>query len=475
MQHKNPAPRHDTEPVIPLEIRTSFLTLAAVAVLGATGVLLTGPEVIVPLVSLLAIGLALNLALFWLERRYGPSHFQEWVARLGNLALITAGLHLSWGLSSPYLPLYAVYIVTGALRHGRRGATRCVVLAMMSLLVLLALGGSLALEPLALLAINGGLLVLNGVMAGSLGQQRIDAVRAAERRAEELAVLNEVGRAINARLNIDRLLEEIRRQTGQLMDVSNFYVALLDEETGQLVFPLFYRDGQREETPPQNHDEWFTGHVVHTREALLVNAPEEVAGRGLKHLGPSCCSRLGVPMIVGERVLGVITVQSYDQPHVFDSGDAEVLQTIAAQAAIALENARLYQETHQRAEQLRHAYEKLEALDRQRTEFVQHVSHDLRAPLTFIRAPVELMLQGEQGPLTRQQRESLKIMLKNTHRLTRLAEDIITLERPQFNSRTLIPTSLPALTRAALQAVAATATAANITLRTEIPDHIPQV
>jgi signal transduction histidine kinase len=452
------------------------LTLAAVAVLGAAGVPLTGREMIVPLVSLLAIGLALNLALIWLEHRHGPSHFWEWVARLGNLALITAGLHISGGLSSPYIPLYAVYIVTGAVRHGRRGATRCVVLATVSLLALLALGGSLILEPLALLAINVGLLVLTGVIAGSLGQQRIDAVQAAERRAEELAVLNEVGHAINARLEVDRLLEEIRRQTGQLMDVSNFYVALLDEEAGQLVFPLFYRHGQREEVPPQNHDEGFTGHVVHTREPLrLDNTPEETIGRGLKYLGYPCRSWLGVPMIVGERVLGVITVQSYDRPHVFDSGDAKILQTIAAQAAVALENARLYQETHRRAEQLRYAYEKLEALDRQRTEFVQHVSHDLRAPLTFIRVPVELMLMGEQGPLTRQQRESLESMLKNTHRLTCLAEDIITLECPQLDPKTLVPTSLPALARAALQAVEAVATAANITIRAEIPDDIPQV
>lgn len=469
-------PHRDTEPAISLETMGIFLTLAAVAILRALSASLAGPEMIVSLVCLLATGLALNLALFFLKRRYGPSRLKEWIGDLGNLALITAGLHLAGGLNSPYMPLYAVYIITGALHYGRRGAMRYGVLSAISLLALLALGCSLALKQPMHLAINVGLLVFTGVIAGSLAQHRIDAVRAVERRAEELAVLNEVGRAINARLEMDRLLEEIRRQARRLMDVSNFYVALLDEEAGQLVFPLFYRDGQREEVPPQNHDEGFTGHVVHTREPLLLgNAPKEVTGRGLKYLGDTCRSWLGVPMIVGERVLGVITVQSYDQPHVFDSGDAEILQTIAAQAAIALENARLYQETHQRAEQLRHAYEKLEALDRQRTEFVQHVSHDLRAPLTFIRVPVELMLMGEQGPLTRQQREGLESVLNNTHRLTRLAEDIITLERPQLDPNTLVPTSLPALARAALQAVEAAATAANITLRAEIPDHISQV
>ena len=641
MQQQNPLPRRDTEPP-PLEARVSFLTLTTVAILGAVSVLLIGETVIVPLVSLLATGLALNLALLWLERRHGLSRFWEWVARLGNLALITAGVHFSWGLSSPYLPLYAVYVVTGALRYGRRGATRDVVLSVMSLLALLALGRSLALEPLVRLAVNVGVLVLISVVAGSLGQRRIDAVRAAERRAEELAALNEIGRAINARLEVDRLLEEIRRQTGRLMDVSNFYVALLDEEAGQLVFPLFYRNGQREEVPSQNHDEGFTGHVIQTREPLLLGCvPEEATGRELKGTGHPCRSWLGVPMIVGEKVLGVVTVQSYDRPNVFDGGDAETLQTIAAQAAVALENARLYQETHQRAEtfrvlaeisrrltrpeapetvlaqlpnllkpvisfdayglylyqaqpverlrlvatwgltpeeqeragqtalerhpgwvmrnrrtlraedtraddrvryfrphpprsvlyaplcyedrclgaiglgrfgpppfseaderllqavadqaavavenaqlylelkeqaeQLHHAYEELQALDRQRAEFVQNVSHDLRAPLTFIKSYVELALQGELGPLTEQQRESLKIVLDKTSLLARMAGDIVTLERPQLGPDTLIPTSLPRLARAALRGAEATAKSSHITLRAEIPDDIPQV
>ena len=48
MQHKNPTPRRDTELAIPLEMRVSFLTLAAVAVLGAAGVLLVEPEMTAP-------------------------------------------------------------------------------------------------------------------------------------------------------------------------------------------------------------------------------------------------------------------------------------------------------------------------------------------------------------------------------------------------------------------------------------------
>ncbi|MDY6877971.1 MAG: GAF domain-containing protein [Chloroflexota bacterium] len=639
--YDNSLPYRDAEPVIPLETGVSFLTLITVAILGAAGILLIGWKMITPLAILLAAGLVLNLALTWLERQYGPSISWEWIARLSNMALITAGLHISWGLSSPYLPLYAVYIVTGAVRHGRRGAMQCFALSITSLLVLLALGRSLALEPLVRLAINVGLLVLVSTVAGSLGQRSIDATHSAERRAEELAVLNETGRTINTHTDVDRLLEEIRCQAERLLDTSNFCVALLDDDTGQLVFPLFYRNGQRT-APPSNQNDGLARYIVHTRKPLLMaNMPEDATDLGLNYTGPPCLSWLGVPMIVGDKVLGVITVQSYERLNAFDNGHTEILQTTASHAAVALENARLYQETCQRVEtfrvlaevsrrltrptapenilvqlpellrpvipfdthviylyqaqpvermcmvtvselapgerdmveqtalerhpgwvvrnqrtlrvddthtddrvhyvspdptrsilyaplryedrclgtiglgrlgtlpfseadeqllqavadqaavavenaqlyqelreqteQLHHAYEELQSLDRRRTEFVQDVSHDLRAPLTFVKGYVELTLQGDLGPVTEQQRESLMIVLDKTSLLARLAEDVVRLEHPRLGPETLIPTSLPALARSALQGAEATANAARITLRAEIPDDIPQV
>jgi len=343
-------------------------------------------------------------------------------------------------------------------------------------LALLALGGSLALEPLVRLAINVGLVTLTGAIAGSLGQQRIDAVRAAQRRAEELAALNEIGRAINARLDVNRLLEEIRRQTGRLMDVSNFYVALPDEKTGQLEFPLLYRNDRLEEAPPQSHDEEFTARVIQTQKPLLLaRLPEDAAEQGFGNIVCPCRSWLGVPMIVEEKVLGVITVQSYDRPNAFDDGDLEILQTIGSHAVTALENAQLYQETCQRAEQLDRAYKELETLERRRAKFVQDVSHDLRAPLTFITAYVELALNEELGPLTKHQRQILEIVLGKTNLLTQMAKDILILERPRLSPDTLVPTSLPHLARAALQGAEAAAQAARITLRAAIADDIPQV
>jgi GAF domain-containing protein len=62
-------------------------------------------------------------------------------------------------------------------------------------------------------------------------------------------------------------------------------------------------------------------------------------------------SWLGVPLLVGDRVLGLISVQSVHQPNLYDSHDRDILATIAGQSAIAIENARLFQEARRRAQE----------------------------------------------------------------------------------------------------------------------------
>ena len=62
-------------------------------------------------------------------------------------------------------------------------------------------------------------------------------------------------------------------------------------------------------------------------------------------------SWLGVPLLVGDRVLGLISVQSVQKPNLYDAHDRDILATIASQAAIAIENARLFQEARRRAQE----------------------------------------------------------------------------------------------------------------------------
>ena len=170
-------------------------------------------------------------------------------------------------------------------------------------------------------------------------------------RAEELSVLNEMGRELSTKLDTAAIAEVVYRYTSRLMDTSNFFVALYDEKNEEKSYPLAFEEGLRIHLSPSKlGNRGFSDYII--RNKKLVFAPNDVPGH-MKLLGiefvplntddtPSQ-SWLGVPLLIGNRVLGVIAVQSVQKPNLYDAHDRDILTTIAGQAAIAIENARLFQ------------------------------------------------------------------------------------------------------------------------------------
>ena len=193
-----------------------------------------------------------------------------------------------------------------------------------------------------------------------LFQQTRTALSETEARAKELAVLNEMSRAFAFNLEVQSALEIIYRYTSQLMNTDNFYVAFYDSETDTISFPLVYADGQLvDENHPEKTD-WtsgeslggLTGHVIRNKRPLLVeeNVRSVLQSQDIQFVevgSGKAESWLGVPMMIGDRVIGIISVQSETQPHLYDEHHAALMTTIANQAAIAIENARLFEQTQQ--------------------------------------------------------------------------------------------------------------------------------
>jgi nitrate/nitrite-specific signal transduction histidine kinase len=173
-----------------------------------------------------------------------------------------------------------------------------------------------------------------------------------ERRLDAMAVLNEVGRALSSTLQLDELLHLIHRQVSRVMDSTNLYIALYDRDKDWVSFPLYVEEGQvRRDLRGRKAGQGLTEHIIRNCQPLLL--PDDVERRmrelGIETIGTPARSWLGVPMIAGDEVLGVIAVQSYTTENVYDEQHLNLLPTIATQAAIAIENARLYEQARQLA------------------------------------------------------------------------------------------------------------------------------
>jgi len=173
-------------------------------------------------------------------------------------------------------------------------------------------------------------------------------------RAEELAVLNDMGRALASSLDENAIVGNIHAYASRLMDTSNFYVGLFDQERNEVRFPLIYAEGRPVDRPSKIGGNGLTEYVLRQGSPVLIEdcSPEKILALGVEHIGPPSRCWLGVPMMIGERPLGVLGIEDYTRPHAFDLHTRSLLTSIASQAAIAIQNAYLFQITAQRNEEL---------------------------------------------------------------------------------------------------------------------------
>ena len=179
-------------------------------------------------------------------------------------------------------------------------------------------------------------------------------VQQTSRRTQELRMLNEIGRALSSTLDPDTLFETIMNEMRRLFDVNHFVVALHDPVRNEIRYEVEVREGVL--LPKRSRavsDHSITEYLMRTRQPLLIreNFKEEISKLGLEsqslHQGCFC----GVPLMLYERAIGAMAVQS-PQERALDSGHMEMMRVLASEAVIALENARLFREERAKSRHL---------------------------------------------------------------------------------------------------------------------------
>jgi GAF domain-containing protein len=177
--------------------------------------------------------------------------------------------------------------------------------------------------------------------------------------------LSEFGQAVTSgiRLQENAILDLVYKQASKLMNTENLYIALYDDVTNVVRFGLAYKEGKwidvskEEGWQPRKAGKGRTEEIIHTKKPIFTATRAEAVAwyqqPGHKeYVKPISSSWIGVPMIVADRVIGVIATHHLTQDFVYNQDDLEILQSMANQAAVALDNSNLYQDIQKRREQL---------------------------------------------------------------------------------------------------------------------------
>lgn len=258
-------------------------------------------------------------------------------------------------------------------------------------------------------------------------------------RVEELTMLQQIDRELNASLDLERVLKLTLAWALRATRAGEGALCILDDgKTVRLVTA-----GSDGSTPP---------------------APEpEVIQMAMRSHGPLVIGRLRilVPIRCENRLLGLLDLRSGSL--LFRPEHAQFASRLADHAAIAIENSRLY-EVVQQANQAK-------------SEFVSLVAHELRTPMTSIRGYADMLIKGVDGQLTPQQVEFARIINGNVERMQILVSDLQDISRIETGQLRLEikPTSLAEAMGDALQSTKPQIEARAQRLSVEVPADLPQI
>ena len=265
-------------------------------------------------------------------------------------------------------------------------------------------------------------------MSTATDRDNKDLLAQARSRATELALLNRINRALTSTLDYGRVLLLILSEVNGILGVEAASVSLVDEEKGDLVFE--YAVGKGADAVRGMHmplQQGVLGWVVtHGEPAFVPSVAEDPRfyQQVDQDSGLSTRSILCAPLRVGERVIGAIEALNKLEGQ-FDQDDLRLLVGVADQAAVAIENARLYREMERQSKELEERNRELvETQDRLvKTERLAAlgqmglaIRHEINNPLAAILARIDLMMD-EHPTMPQDLRHDLQVIEEMSERI----------------------------------------------------------
>jgi GAF domain-containing protein/class 3 adenylate cyclase/PleD family two-component response regulator len=271
--------------------------------------------------------------------------------------------------------------------------------------------------------------------------------------AKRETLINTITREIRSSLDPQDIFSAITQRLGQALQVDGCVLSLWTEEDEFVQCVGLYDSSQDLENHQEHHlnnkhrplntqlpssqspirKNPILQAILNTQEPVVItditDSSSDVQAFDLP-LKMRPRSLMVVPLLIEGKCIGSITLREGNKVRKWLPSEIELSKSVAAQAAIAVQQSRLYQTTRKQAEQL------IE-LDRQKTEFFQNISHEFRTPITLIQGPLESAVENGEGLSYAQS----AIALRNSRRLLRLVNQLLDLQR--LDARKMQPSFHP--------------------------------
>jgi PAS domain S-box-containing protein len=199
--------------------------------------------------------------------------------------------------------------------------------------------------------------ILAGVSQGlSAHLENLRLTEEAERRVQELRLVNEIGQVLTTEVELLPILVTVVNTIQQAFRADRVYIALYDPANQQVQIPyMLDRENPIFDDPAFPLDDGVISTLIKTRRRIFFNQDTD---RRLRAFGvipdtaPNSLSKsfIGLPLVAAERVIGVLSVQDVEREGRFTQSDVDLLTTIAANLAVAIQNTQLYAQAHKRAQ-----------------------------------------------------------------------------------------------------------------------------
>lgn len=256
----------------------------------------------------------------------------------------------------------------------------------------------------------------------------------ATRRAADMETVAEISTAISRLLDPDLLLKTVVEEMRAGFGVYHSQIYVFDKDMDALT--LSASSGEAGEkllakghAIPMASQHSLVVRVARDRQEVIVGNTAKEPDFLPNELLPDTRSEIALPMIVGNRLLGVLDVQD-SRLNRFTQLERQILMTLTSQVAVALQNARLYLEQAETVERLRE-------LDHLKSDFLANMSHELRTPLNSIMGFTDVILLGLDGPVTDQMENDLHLVEKNGKHLLSLINNVLDMSKIEAGRMTL--------------------------------------